>query len=71
MPYHRDSASLAQAMAEFLRLQHSARARMGQQSRAKLERDGFDALAIAPGDVRGDVSSFLSDYGMISAMHEK
>ena len=43
----RDSASLAQAMAEFLRLEPSAHARMGQQSRAKLERDGFDALAIA------------------------
>ena len=43
----RDSASLAQAMAEFLRLEPSARARMGQQSRAKLEREGFDAVAMA------------------------
>ena len=42
-----DSAALARSMMQFLQLTPSERALMGRQSRIKLEREGFDAVAIA------------------------
>ena len=42
-----DAVTLARSMKQFLQLTPSERALMGRQSRIKLEREGFDAVAIA------------------------
>ena len=42
-----DAVALARSMMQFLQLTPSERALMGHQSRIKLEREGFDAVAIA------------------------
>ena len=42
-----DAVALARSMMQFLQLTPSERALMGRQSRIKLEREGFDAVAIA------------------------